>query len=177
MKALLKFKAWDSEKKEMITQFSLNPTSPDWAGFPIESPKWIYDMQEKIRVKAGNRLSFETDIDSFVANLMTSDYTLTDWSNYYGIQNYVILQFSGISDKNGAEVYTDDILSDGKKKFRVYQVAGGFVIKAYAWADNRKDLIPSDQLIFMALSDPQTNGYIRQSCEVIGNANSNTDLL
>ncbi len=75
------------------------------------------------------------------------------------------------------EVYADDILTDGIKKFRVYHVEGGFVIKAYAWADNRKDLVLSDELIFMALSDAQTKGYVQQSCEVIGNANSNPELI
>lgn len=99
------------------------------------------------------------------------------WGFQTGLDHVIIVQFSGVSDKNLMEVYADDILTDGKKKFRVYQVEGGFVIKAYAWADNRKDLIPSDELIFMPLADAQTKSYIMQSCEVIGNLNSNPELI
>jgi hypothetical protein len=91
-------------------------------------------------------------------------------------EGLIYSQFSGILDKNKTEVYADDILSDGKKTFRVYHIEGGFVIKAYAWADNKKELVQSDELIYEPMANPQTRNYISESCVVVGNIHEHENI-
>ena len=78
-------------------------------------------------------------------------------------------QFTGLTDKNGTKVFSDDLMKSPEGDiFRIYQVAGGFVIKASYWMLNTKDIVVGDNLIFEDLSHPQTAKWIEQ-CEVIGN--------
>lgn len=91
-------------------------------------------------------------------------------SMIYDFDKLIWLKYTGIKDKNSKEVYIDDLLKDEKGKvFRVYDFPGGPVIKAYSWAENINELSVSDQLIVEPLADTQTQSYIKQSCEVIGN--------
>lgn len=92
-------------------------------------------------------------------------------------EEIVILQYIGLKDKNGDEIYNDFLLSDGKIMFRVYQAFGGFVIKSHAWAKDMTDLNQSDQLIFQPLSDLQTAGWITENCEIVGNIYQNPELV
>ena len=85
--------------------------------------------------------------------------------------------FTGLKDKNGVEIYSDDILFDGEHKYRVYAMCGGFTIKAPYWAKNMEDVELGDYLIMQPLSDAQTFSYIHQSCEVIGNVCETSELL
>lgn len=49
-----------------------------------------------------------------------------------------IAQFTGIKDKNKNDIFGDDLMKDSQgRTFRVYQVAGGFVIKADYWLDRK----------------------------------------
>lgn len=89
----------------------------------------------------------------------------------------VLMQYTGLKDSKGVEIYADDILSDGETSFRVYHVVGGFAIKARPWANNTNNPILSDELIWQPLPDAQTIGYLKGSCEVIGNIYENPELL
>jgi len=92
----------------------------------------------------------------------------------------IFIQYTGLKDKNGKEIYSDDILFDKNIdiKFRVYSTYGGFVIKAPYWAtQNMNNLILGDDLITESLSDAQVGSWIKQSCEVIGNIYENPELL
>lgn len=91
--------------------------------------------------------------------------------------DFVLLQYTWINDKNGKEIYTDHLLSNGELIFRVYQTYGGFIIKSWYWSENTTDLIPTDQLIFQPLSDLQTANYISESCEIIGDTYQNPELI
>jgi uncharacterized phage protein (TIGR01671 family) len=83
--------------------------------------------------------------------------------------NIILMQSTGVTDKEGNGIFKDDILSDGKNTFRVYWVQGGFAIKAPAWCEDKSDLKPTDELTLCPLADAQTRSYIMQSCEVVGN--------
>ena len=86
--------------------------------------------------------------------------------------------WTGLTDKNGVEIYSNDLLRDKDGVvFRIYSVYGGFIIKAKYWMKDIKDLIPADELIFEPLSEPQTASWIKSHCEVIGNIHQNKDLL
>jgi uncharacterized phage protein (TIGR01671 family) len=88
-----------------------------------------------------------------------------------------IMQFTGLKDKDGVDIYADDIISDGKINQRVYSVIGGFGVKAPHWSSDMRELDSTDILIIQPLADAQTISYIYQSCSVIGNIYQNPKLL
>lgn len=82
-------------------------------------------------------------------------------------------QFTGLNDKNGKEIYEGDILKEIAPRgfiFRVFGVAGGFVINAF-----------QDEITMLRFAEPianmQTAGYIQEQCEVIGNIHESPELL
>jgi uncharacterized phage protein (TIGR01671 family) len=88
-----------------------------------------------------------------------------------------IVQFTGVYDKYGTEMYSDDVISDGKNNYRIYAMPGGFTIKATFWSAIMDDVRQGDELIMDPLSDVQTISYIAQLCEVVGNIYANPELL
>jgi uncharacterized phage protein (TIGR01671 family) len=93
----------------------------------------------------------------------------------------VFMQFTGLQDRNGVDIYSDDIIFDVSrdtgKKYRVYSVIGGFAIKEGYWNKDHSDLKPSDELILQPLADAQTKSWIASCCEVIGNIHVNPEML
>ena len=88
------------------------------------------------------------------------------------------MQFTGLHDRNGKEVFADDILKDSVGHlFRVYACIGGFAIKAEYWRSDLSDLIIGDELILTSLIDAQMQSYISGSVEIIGNRFENPELL
>ena len=92
-------------------------------------------------------------------------------------KEFMMEQFTGLKDKNNVEVYSNDIISDGRNKFRIYHVIGGFAIKNPYWSSDINDLRPSDQLILQPLADLQTWQWLKDNCKVIGNIHQNPELL
>ena len=82
---------------------------------------------------------------------------------------YKPMQYIGINDKYGKEIYADDLMRDDcGRVFRIYSVPGGFAVKANYWAGNINNLTLSDELIMMPLADSQNLKWIKQ-CEIVGN--------
>lgn len=109
---VIKFRAWDKYRKAMVTDFVMAPTSPDWAPFPIENSE------------EANKLL--NDLDRKNGDPFGGDYTLTDWGNYYGIENLIVMQFTGLLDKHGKEIYEKDLIRWHDDIFRVEYDGGGF---------------------------------------------------
>lgn len=81
-----------------------------------------------------------------------------------------VCQFTGLPDKNGVKIFSDDLLKDKQGTiFRIYQINGGFCLKASVWKSNIKDWVDSDVLIAVSLTEAQAQSYIAESCEVVGN--------
>lgn len=87
-------------------------------------------------------------------------------------------QFTGLTDKNGVKIFSDDLRKDSDGViFRIYETYGGFIIKANYWKSDCKDLIPIDELIYESLSNPQTAQWIKESTVHFGNIHDNPELL
>lgn len=90
----------------------------------------------------------------------------------------VLMQGSGILDKNGNEIYDSDLLLDALgTTFRIFHVPGGFIFKASIWKKDLSELNPSDVLIYEPMTNPQNKAYLSNSCQVIGNIYTNPELL
>lgn len=85
---------------------------------------------------------------------------------------YHIMQYTGLKDKNGKEIYEGDILSFRKLKYKVFGVAGGFAINSC-----QDDISKEHTPFFECIGDVQNASYIEQNCEVIGNIYENPELL
>lgn len=84
-------------------------------------------------------------------------------------------QSINIQDKNKVDIYSDDLLSDGKNIFRIYAVPGGFAMKAPAWMNDTSDLDLTDELILLPCA--QTRSWLENSCERVGDIWQNPELV
>ena len=85
------------------------------------------------------------------------------------IKPETLCQFTGLIDTDGVEIYGDDLRTDGEHMFRIYQVNGGFAIKAEFWWTNIKDLTATDEFILQPISNPQLAGWLIESTTAAGN--------
>ena len=93
----IKFRAWDVERKQMVTDFVLAPTAPTWSAHLIRENEELSKIIHDYFLSKGDILS-------------SNSYTVLDWSDYYGISNYKIMQFTGLYDCEGTPIYEGDIV-------------------------------------------------------------------
>lgn len=89
----------------------------------------------------------------------------------------VVLQFIGLQDKNGKEIYTGDVLCDYRldgtyRMYKIFNGKGGFVFNTHQ--DDFKK--PVDEILFTeACADMQNAGFL-ETCEIEGNYIVNPEL-
>jgi len=78
--------------------------------------------------------------------------------------NTDLMQFIGLTDRGGQEIFEGDYLQDTRGfQYEVKRVGGGFAINTFADEFNKK------WTLWTGTSDMQTSGFIQDNCEVIGN--------
>lgn len=80
------------------------------------------------------------------------------------LHDIVFTQFTGLTDKNGKEIYANDFI----------KAEDGTIIRIYHVTTDMKQ---SDILITTPLSDAQNQSWISTSCEVCGNIYQNPELI
>jgi len=112
----------------------------------------------------------ETKFDSYLFNQRFMPAKSTPTDNFKEIKKETLCRKTEVFDKNNVELFSNDIIFDGNRnlKFRIFEIAGGFVIKAGVWGDDF-EWVSSDELIVESLSDVQTRSYVESNCMCIGN--------
>jgi hypothetical protein len=142
MKRELKFRAWDTRAKKMRTDFVLAPTKPQWSPFIIHG-----GGESKLQSLINNYYRKKGDI-------LGGDYTLTDWTDCSG--DYLeIMQYTGLRDKNGKEIYEGDIVK---------------------WV-NTHAVVEFREGEFIASIHRRGDMTYWQACVVVGNIYENPELL
>ena len=89
----------------------------------------------------------------------------------------VFMQFTGLKDKNGKEIYTGDVLCDYRldgtyRMYKIFNGKGGFVFNTHS--DDFKK--PVNKILFTeACADMQNAGFL-ENCEIEGNYIVNPEL-
>ena len=86
--------------------------------------------------------------------------------------NLVVMQFTGLKDENGVEIYEGDILEDEGKKICLCEIGGYFLDDSVGFGVHY--LPDGDSAVFARPADPFG---VEWKLKVIGNIHQNPELL
>ena len=165
----IKFRAWDIESKKM---------------YQVKQIEWNYDLcvGEEPFMKGIYTTVFADEI--IINGKAEYEQIEKDIIIKYDIENqiYPIMQYTGLKDKNGKEIYEGDIVRylpydnlGHLTEFKIDKVVWGEMgdSDGYSHSKHYEYIVGSDSLADIADSD-----YPEEAeCEVIGNIYENPDLL
>ena len=110
---------------------------------------------------------------SFLQHIIDKDED--KYGNYLGVDNYELMQFTGLKDKNGKEIYEGDIVNFYPYELSNQEQRRSLLIRGIiVFNDNAQFCI---RYIDMFEPDTETDYLFKKECEVIGNKYSNPELL
>lgn len=115
--------------------------------------------------------------------IMITDKKLAELFRMAEINDYRLMQYTGLKDKNGVEIYEGDIVIFNKENSRVFDRYRVEWVNSGLWAvrilDNYQSSMPysdRDYVEFYPLQNTSPS-MTATSCEVIGNIYENPELL
>lgn len=132
----------------------------------------IWDKENK-KIRQVNSLHLETDREGeWCVECYGKSYVTNEGDRDAGIDvirghNFVLMQFTGLHDKNGVEVWEGDIVGSKEYRFSVYWGEADYKsIKIKTWCAKASD----GPLYWLDES-------ILEKCEVLGNLHQHPNLL
>lgn len=150
MKRAIKFRAWDEAKLEMHSNFQF--------------------------IKTGDE---ESDWIVFVSNRL--DISGATWSESPHLsRQFKVMQFTGLLDKNGVEIYESDIIKVAPDARRAYDAAGSdgsgvLEHQLIQWATDRGGWMTTR---YQHSTKPDSHFWLFiDGCEVVGNIYQSPELV
>lgn len=117
----LQFRVWDKHKNKMLySNFVIrhgNPPNmdPEYVESMLKIGQRIEDQDTGIMGAEPLQTPISMEINDKITELM-NDYagtwSLIDWSNWYGLDNYKVMQCTGFRDEKSNLIWEDDVLID-----------------------------------------------------------------
>ena len=148
----IKFRAWDTEYSRFMEIVSLE------INFSYKMKKHIAIWRKPYKFENSNAISFRAKVNKTI-----------------------LMQYTGLKDKNGVEIYEGDILkSVDKKDNKANEWIGVVEDNNFGWlALKYTEYLNPSWLgaLSTPINEPQNASWIMQSCEVIGNIYENKNLI
>lgn len=92
-------------------------------------------------------------------------------------KGWKLMQFTGLKDKNGKEIYEGDIVSYGRRMYEVMINFNGYYLQRYKLWNGK--FVPSFQYALSLITKPNKDRFGGEvdNAEVIGNIYENAELL
>ena len=115
-------------------------------------------------------------IDNLYAYEDTGEFYIYDKGNQIEIDRFTeLIQFTGLKDKNGKEIYEGDILDYAKKGFNKQLAIIEFDETKAIFGVRTKNIFPDESGVWRGVFQITTENL--DNCEVIGNKFENPELL
>lgn len=90
-----------------------------------------------------------------------------------------VCRFTGLTDKDGVQIFGDDLRLDERGiSFRIYDLPGGFAIKARYWYSNISNyLVDKDELMMLPLLTNHTQKWLCNNTVASGNYHDKKGIL
>ena len=168
----IKFRAWVNDSRRSTKQEEFDTWLKENAGKRVYVDSFIKDK------------GYNPYADEFMIPAPFMDYNVTvqngkygygEGMEIYGTKDYPLMQYTGLKDKNGKEIYSGDIVRDERGKVGVLDDVkiGTWFMWLHEYQDFRNGM---EIVIAESTGDMQTASFL-EGTEVIGNIYEHPELL